>query len=54
MEMLMGLREEQAVARMMKELQSELAAAVEAGEMTAEEANEWAVMKAEQWAQGLA
>lgn len=35
--------------RMMRELQSDLAAMVEAGDLTAEEANEWANAKAEQW-----
>lgn len=42
------------IERMMKELQSDLADAVERGEMTEEQANEWANMKADQWAQGLA
>ncbi len=41
------------IARMMRELQSDLADLVESGDMTAEEANEWANMKADQWAQGL-
>lgn len=45
--------EEETIARMMRELQSDLADAVEAGEMTDIEANEWANMKADQWAQGL-
>lgn len=43
---------EQTVARMMKELQSDLADMVERGELTDEQANEWANMKADQWAQG--
>lgn len=37
---------------MMKELQSDLADMVERGELTEEQANEWANMKADQWAQG--
>jgi hypothetical protein len=41
---------EQRIARMMRELQSSLADLVEAGEMTAEQANEWANAKADQWA----
>jgi hypothetical protein len=45
--------EEETIARMMRELQNELAAQVEAGELTDTEANEWANMKADQWAQGL-
>jgi hypothetical protein len=45
--------EDATLARMMRELQSNLADAVEAGDMTDEEANEWANMKAEQWANGL-
>lgn len=45
---------EQMVARMMKELQSDLADMVERGELTEEQANEWANMKADQWAQGVA
>lgn len=48
-----GHWEEQKIARMMRELQSSLAELVEAGEMTAEEANEWATHKAEQWKGGL-
>lgn len=39
--------------RMMKELQSDLADMVEAGELTDEQANEWANYKADQWARGL-
>ncbi len=41
------------IARMMKELQSDLADLVASGDMTDEQANEWANMKADQWAQGL-
>ena len=46
-------KEESTISRMMRELQSNLADQVESGEMTAEEANEWANWKAEQWANGL-
>ena len=45
--------EEQRTARMVRELQSNLADLVEAGEMTAIEANEWVIYKTEQWAKGL-
>lgn len=45
--------EEQRIARMIRELQSHLADMVEAGEMTAAEANEWVNYKTEQWAKGL-
>ena len=45
--------EDATIARMMRELQSDLAALVESGDMTAEQANEWANMKADQWAGGL-
>jgi hypothetical protein len=41
------------IAQMMRELQSDLADLVEAGELSAEQANEWANEKADQWAQGL-
>jgi hypothetical protein len=47
------MAEEMKVARMMKELQSDMADLVEAGEMTELEANEWANRKADQWAGGL-
>lgn len=39
--------------RMLKELMSDLSNAVEAGDMTDMQANEWYNMKADQWAQGL-
>lgn len=39
-------------ARMMRELQSSLADLVEAGDITADEANQWANDKAEQWQGG--
>lgn len=45
--------EENKIVRLMRELQSDLADLVEAGEMTADEANEWATHKADQWARGL-
>lgn len=35
--------------RLLRELQSSLADLVEAGEMTAEQANEWTNMKVDQW-----
>jgi hypothetical protein len=41
-------------ARMMRELQSDLAELVRTGDLTDTEANEWANMKADQWAHGLA
>jgi len=40
-------------ARMMRELQSDLADMVRSGDITAEQANEWANDKADQWAQGV-
>ena len=45
--------EEKTISRMLRELQSNLADAVESGDMTDMEANEWFNMKADQWAQGL-
>ena len=39
--------------RMLRELMSDLANMVEAGDMTDMEANEWYNMKADQWAEGL-
>src|SRR5690606_865880 len=45
--------EDATIARMIRELQSDLADLVEAGEMTAEEANEWVNHKADQWSGGL-
>ena len=45
--------EQRKIARMMRELHSELADLVKDGAMTALEANEWANMKADQWAKGL-
>lgn len=41
------------IARYMKELQSDLADLVRSGDITAEQANEWANDKADQWAKGL-
>tara|TARA_R110000765_G_scaffold200970_2_gene306419 strand:- start:433 stop:636 length:204 start_codon:yes stop_codon:yes gene_type:complete len=40
------------VARMMRELQSDLSALVVSGDLTAEAANQWANDKADQWAAG--
>jgi len=40
-------------ARMMRELQSHLADLVASGDLTEEQANEWANHKADQWANGL-
>ena len=37
------------IARMIRELQSDMADLVETGEMTAEQANEWVNAKADQW-----
>jgi len=45
--------EDGTIERMIRELQSDMADLVEAGEMTAEEANEWINYKADQWANGL-
>jgi len=45
--------EDATIARMLRELQSDMADLVEAGELTAEEANEWVNHKADQWAGGL-
>tara|TARA_B110000483_G_scaffold144743_1_gene172755 strand:- start:397 stop:597 length:201 start_codon:yes stop_codon:yes gene_type:complete len=40
------------VARMMRELQSDLSDLVRNGDLTAEAANQWANDKADQWASG--
>lgn len=48
-----NLFEETSISRMLRELQSNLADAVEDGSMTPTQANEWFNMKADQWAQGL-
>lgn len=45
--------EDSAIARMLRELSSNLADAVASGDMTETEANEWFNMKADQWARGL-
>lgn len=45
--------EDATIARMMRELQSNLADMVEAGDITAEQANEWANDKADQWTGGV-
>lgn len=39
--------------RMMQELWMHLGQMIEAGELTAEQANDWADMKAEQWKDGV-
>lgn len=39
--------------RMLRELWSDLAAMVESGDMTDEQANEWHAMKADQWKEGV-
>lgn len=41
------------IERMMKELQADLADLVASGDMTEQQANEWANMKADQWAMGI-
>lgn len=43
---------DQRIARMMRNLQSDLADMVEAGDLTAEQANQWASDKADQWLAG--
>ena len=45
--------EETRIARMLRELQSDMADLVRSGDLTAEEANEWVNHKADQWALGL-
>jgi hypothetical protein len=45
--------EDAKIERMMRELQSDLRQLVEEGELTEQEANEWANHKADQWSQGL-
>lgn len=39
--------------RMLRDLMSELANMIEAGDLTDEQANEWYNMKADQWANGV-
>jgi hypothetical protein len=46
--------EDTRTARMMRELQSDLADLVRSGDITEEQANEWANDKADQWAKGAA
>jgi hypothetical protein len=48
-----GRAEEQARERLLRELHSDLADLVEAGEITDAEANAWLAAKADQWANGL-
>ena len=45
--------EQQKIDRMMRELQRHLSDLVQSGDITPQEANEWANMKAAQWAKGL-
>jgi hypothetical protein len=45
--------EEGTIDRMIRELASDLAALVESGDLTDQEANEWMVSKQDQWAQGI-
>lgn len=47
------IAEETKVARMLRELQSDMADLVASGDMTADQANEWVNSKADQWVQGL-
>ncbi len=50
---MMNANEETRIARMIRELQSDMADLVASGDLTAEQANEWVNHKADQWAQGL-
>lgn len=43
------LAQEQRIERMVRELASDLAGLVEAGDLTDEQANEWLVSKQDQW-----
>ena len=43
---------DQRIARMIRELQSNLADMVEAGDITEQQANEWAAAKQDQWLGG--
>ena len=45
--------EDATIARLLRELQNDMAALVESGDMTADEANECVNHKADQWAGGL-
>ncbi len=45
--------EERRIARMLRELQSDMADLVASGDLTDEQANEWVNMKADQWARGM-
>lgn len=49
----MSNTEETRIARMLRELQSDMADLVRSGDLTPTEANEWVNAKADQWAQGL-
>jgi polyhydroxyalkanoate synthesis regulator phasin len=44
--------EDARIARMVREIQSDMADLVASGDMTAEEANEWVNRKADQWMVG--
>lgn len=52
-EAVLQVAEETKIARMLRELQSDMADLVASGDMTADEANEWVNHKADQWGQGL-
>lgn len=45
--------EETKIARMLRELQSDMSDLVASGDLTPEQANEWVNHKADQWAGGL-
>lgn len=45
--------EEQKIARMIRELQSDMADLVASGDLTEEQANEWVNAKADQWSNGV-
>lgn len=45
--------EDTKIPAMLRELQADLAALVESGDLTDEEANQWTNDKADQWASGL-
>lgn len=45
--------EETTIARMLRELASDMADLVMSGDMTEQEANEWVNHKADQWSNGL-
>ena len=49
----MHRNEETLIARLLRELASDMADLVRSGDMTEQEANEWVNHKADQWANGL-